>query len=171
MSVVLSFPLLEEPPPPQPVVTEGVTELYAEPVQRFQEVGLLAPFRRDQKRDFVSGAGEELVRSAVRQVLFVRADDGRSSGELPWRPEFGSLLYRLQYLGMDEGMAALLRHRVVEAIATWEPRVRISDVQVSREFDGEGKILAVARVVYSFVQPGTGNVLVRDAQVDVPLLV
>jgi hypothetical protein len=46
--------------------------------------GLLTPFRRDKKRDFASGAGEDLLASKVLQALLTEGATPQSSGELPW---------------------------------------------------------------------------------------
>jgi phage baseplate assembly protein W len=131
--------------------------------------GLVVPFRRDKRHDFHAASGAELVRSAISQVLAVRADNGRMTGELPWRPEFGSLLYSLQHTGVDEVFAALARSRVVSAISQWEPRARVTSTQVLRVTDTAGQVTALLRVTYDLVQVGSQNVLTRNQQLDVPL--
>lgn len=127
--------------------------------------GLLAPLRQDPATGFAAGVGVALVKSAVAQVLGVRADDGRVSGELPWRPEFGCLLESLRFMNMDASFAALARTRVIGAVAQWEPRAQITGVRSRRGVDGEAYI----DVAFDVVQSGTGNVLARDEQLSVPL--
>lgn len=48
--------------------------------------GLVHPFRRDKKQDFAFAEGEELVRSAVGQVLGTASASDFTDGELPWDP-------------------------------------------------------------------------------------
>jgi phage baseplate assembly protein W len=129
------------------------------------ERGLLAPLRRDAQQGFATGYTEALVRSSIRQILGTRADDGAQAGELPWRPEFGSLLERLRFMNMDDSYGALVRNRVANAVGRWEPRARIKRVETVRREDG----VAETVVVYDIVQAGTENVLVRGEQVTVPL--
>ena len=58
---------------------------------------LLIPFRRDKKRDFAVGSGEALLASKVRQALLTEGATARSSGELPWRTNFGAGLALLRH--------------------------------------------------------------------------
>ena len=57
-------------------------------IQRFGNIR--TPLRRDKKRDFASGFGDELTESKVRQVLLTEGAGPHGSGELPWRTGFGS---------------------------------------------------------------------------------
>jgi len=120
---------------------------------------LIRPFRRDKKQDFASAAeAEVLVRSAVGQVLGTAAASDFTQGELPWNTAFGSLLYLLRNRKNDATLQELARVHVVDALKRWEPRVRISTVQVSR---GEN-VLAI-RLRYDIVSSG-GNVVVADVE-------
>lgn len=92
---------------------------------------LLAPFRRDRKRDFASGSGAELVRSKVLQVLMTDGDTPQTSGELPWRTAFGSGLHLLRHERNDEVLAQLARVRVRDALRRWLPELGPIRVDVS----------------------------------------
>lgn len=96
----------------------------------FLGFGLVTPFRRDGKSDFASAGGAALVRSCVMQVLGTECSDNVHTGELPWRPEFGSLLYRLRHASINAPRAELARVYVADAIQRWEPRARVRDVRV-----------------------------------------
>lgn len=121
----------------------------------FLGFGLLRPFQRDA-RDFAAAAGEQLVRSAVGQVLGTIGATENTPGELPWT-EFGSLLHRLRHQKNDSVLQELARVYVVDALKRWEPRVIVTDVRVSREqHDGEN-VLAI-RLRYDVVSTNTpGN--------------
>ncbi len=130
--------------------------------------GLAFPLQRES-RDLRSATTEELVRASIVQILGTRADDGRAHGELPWRPDFGSLLHRLQYMPVDDAFAALVETRVIGALSQWEPRIRVTKTVVER-VDTEGGVRAVVQVHYVIVQPTTGTPLSGAQRVDVPLL-
>src|ERR1700759_2191501 len=101
--------------------------------------GLLTPLRRDQKRDFASGSGPELLRSKVIQALATEGETPRSTGELPWRTAFGSGLHLLRHQRNDEGLSALAQIYIRDALQGWVPEVEIVAVVVIRE-DGELKL-------------------------------
>lgn len=83
--------------------------------------GLTIPIRRLSGRDFVSGAGEAVVRSAVSQIL------GTRRGEIPWKPSFGTYLERFRHQNATRFLVQDIIDECNEAISTWEPRVLIQD--------------------------------------------
>ena len=95
--------------------------------------GLLAPFRRDRKRDFASGAGGELLASKVLQALMTAGATPRSSGELPWRTAFGAGLDLLRHQRNDAALAELARVHVRDTLKRWVPEAELVEVSVSRE--------------------------------------
>jgi phage gp46-like protein len=105
--------------------------------------GLLAPFRRDKKRDFASGAGPDLLRAKVLQALLTEGAGPRSSGELPWRTSFGAGLHLLRHQRNDEVLAALARVYVRDALARWVPSAQLVALEVSRN---EASLLLRLRV-------------------------
>ena len=50
--------------------------------------GLLRPFRRDQKADFAAAGGEEVIKSAVGQVLGTMGSSDFTQGEVAWRTDY-----------------------------------------------------------------------------------
>ena len=121
----------------------------------------MRPFRRDQKADFAAAGGEALIKSAVGQVLGTVGASDFTQGELPFRTEFGSLLHLLRHQKNDRVLQELARVYVVDALKRWEPRVRITSVEVTREqLDGEN-VLAI-RVRYDVIAanaPGNNVIL------------
>jgi phage gp46-like protein len=95
--------------------------------------GLLTPLRRDQKRDFASGSGAELLRSKVIQALATEGETPRSTGELPWRTAFGSGLHLLRHQRNDDVLAALAQVYVRDALQRWVPEVELVAVTATRE--------------------------------------
>jgi phage baseplate assembly protein W len=98
-----------------------------------EPTGLLAPFRRDRKRDFASGAGAELLASKVMQALMTCGATPRSSGELPWRTSFGAGLDILRHQRNDAALAELARVQVRDALKRWVPEAELVEVTATRD--------------------------------------
>ena len=131
----------------------------------FLGFGLTKPFQRDGRADFAAAGGEQLVRSAVGQVLGTVGASENTPGELPWT-EFGSLLHRLRHQKNDSILQELGRVYVVEALKRWEPRVIVSDVRISREQHDGDNVLAI-RLRYDIIStntPGNSVILSRIDQ-------
>ena len=95
--------------------------------------GVLTPFRRDRKRDFASGDGDELLASKVEEVLATEGATARSSGELPWRTAFGTPLQLLRHQRNDAILAELARVYVRDALRKWLPEAQIIELKVARD--------------------------------------
>lgn len=89
---------------------------------------LLIPFGRDKKRDFAVGSGEALLASKVRQALLTEGATPRSSGELPWRTNFGAGLALLRHQRNNAVLGELARVYVRDALARWLPETEVLDV-------------------------------------------
>jgi hypothetical protein len=100
---------------------------------------LLIPFRRDRKRDLAIGEAEALLASKARQVLLTEGSTPRSSGELPWRTNFGAGLGVLRHQANDAIRAELARVRVRDALQHWLPSVAVLSISVA----GANDILSV----------------------------
>ncbi len=134
--------------------------------------GLLRPFQRDEKNDFAHGEAEALVRACVGQVLGTRCSSEYAQGELPWFTEFGSLLYRLRHQKNDLALQELARIYVVEALARWEPRIRVKAVQATRENPtGEGENALAIRLLYDVISENVSSNEVFIADVDQTVVV
>jgi phage baseplate assembly protein W len=97
------------------------------------QTGLLTPFRRDRKRDFASGSGEDLLASKVLQALMTNGSTPRSSGELPWRTSFGAGLELLRHQRNDAALAELARVHVRDTLKRWVPEAELVEIAVTRE--------------------------------------
>jgi phage gp46-like protein len=95
--------------------------------------GLLSPFRRDKKRDFASGGGDELLASKVRQVLMTEGETPKSSGEVPWRTAFGSALHLLRHQRNDAALAELARVYARDCLKRWVPEAELVEVRASQD--------------------------------------
>ena len=112
-------------------------------MQDFLGFGPIRPFRRDLRSDFAAAGGEQLVRSAVGQILGTVGSSELSNGELPWRTEFGSVLTRLRHQKNDHVLTELARVYVVDALERWEPRIVVTAVSVTRQVRDGANVLAI----------------------------
>lgn len=101
--------------------------------------GLLRPFERDLKNDFAHDAGEPLIRASIGTILSTMCSSDITQGELPWRTEFGSLLYLLRHQQNSIALAELARVHVVDALRRWEPRINIKKVNVQQVDSATGQ--------------------------------
>jgi hypothetical protein len=106
-----------------------------------EPTNLLVPFRRDKKRDFATGSGAELLASKVRQALLTEGATARSSGELPWRSNFGAGLGFLRHRANDAVSKELARVYVRDALKRWVPGARLVGLDVTQ--DGSTLVLRV----------------------------
>ncbi len=90
--------------------------------------GIVAPLRRDKKRDFASADGDDLLHSKVIQVLCTE------EGELPWR-SFGSRVHLLRHQRNDDILQELGRVYARDALQKWVPDAQVSSVTAVRDGD------------------------------------
>jgi phage baseplate assembly protein W len=83
--------------------------------------------------------GDAGVRQAILLLLSTRP------GERVMRPDYGCDLHRLVFAPNDETTAALAIHYVGQAIARWEPRVDVLELDATP--DPDQGVLAI-RLVY-----------------------
>lgn len=139
----------------------------------FLGTGVFRPLRRDEKNDFASGSGVDLIKASIGQILGTRARDGNQGGELKWRGNFGSLLHKLKHKKMTPGIEELARTYVINALARWEPRIALKRVEFYTATSGDlrGRVL-YCRIVFHIINrnvPGNRVYLAEDVTYDVPL--
>jgi Bacteriophage baseplate protein W len=95
--------------------------------KEFLGVGWAFPVHPDPTGDAALAAYEEDVREAILIVL------GTGKGGRVMRPDFGAGLDQLAFEPIGATTAALVRHRVEEALVQWEPRIDSVEVTVTAE--------------------------------------
>lgn len=98
---------------------------------KLPERGVNDTLLRDKKNDYASVVGADCVRAHIRQIL------GTKRGEIPWRPTFGSRLHLLLHAMNNPAASSIAAYYVLEALALWEPRVVVSDVQAGADIGSE----------------------------------
>ena len=79
------------------------------------------------------------IHESIRQIL------GTRKGERFMRPEFGTRLHELVFERNDRLLYGLIRHEVIEALDTWEPRVIVRDVIVGPDSINDHLVLVDIR--------------------------
>jgi phage baseplate assembly protein W len=88
--------------------------------------GWAFPVVPDAARDDVQLVEHE---DDIRQAVLIILQTGR--GERVMRPDFGAGLDDFVFEPINTTTAALVRHRVEEALVAWEPRIRVASVDVT----------------------------------------
>lgn len=140
----------------------------ASPLDSFLGNGIIRPFQRDKKNDFANASGPRLVRSTVGQILGTQAEGEVANGELPWRHGFGSQMYLLKHR-KGRIVAELGRQYAQDALARWEPRVVVT--QVDPVFDSENRVASFKITVDLISENAPGNqVLIPGVEVEIPII-
>lgn len=161
MPTPYSWPLSS---PPAPTAPAGGSSSTTTPLDRLvsrNRFGLLRPFRRDGVNDFAAAGGKALIESELGQILGTECDSEQGQGELPWRTEFGSLIFKLRHRnGTDVVTQELARAWAKDAIAKWHPTVRPLDVGITTAKDDQGnESRLVLAIRYEVRARGSGQIL------------
>ena len=95
--------------------------------RNFLGVGWAFPANPEPVGEMALVAEAEDIRQAIHIIL------GTAPGERVMRPDFGSGLHALVFEPLTARTMALVRHRVEEALITWEPRIDHVTVHVRAE--------------------------------------
>jgi phage baseplate assembly protein W len=93
----------------------------------FLGVGWRFPIEPAAGGEVALAAFEEDIRQAIEIIL------GTAQGERVMRPDFGAGLHTLVFEPLSTTTIALVRHRVEEALITWEPRIDNVTVDVTAD--------------------------------------
>jgi phage baseplate assembly protein W len=82
---------------------------------------------------------EKDVEEAIRIIL------STPIGERRMRPRFGCGIHDLVFANNDPTTHGLIRHRVQEALALWEPRIEVSEILVRPDPDAPSHVFVDIR--------------------------
>lgn len=146
------------------------------PLDRVQRVsatnqlgfGIVRPFRRDEKNDFATAGGVELIKSCVGQILGTYGASPKVQGELEWNPDFGSILYMMRHQNNTTVLAELGKVYVVGALRRFEPRIKIKGVGVSKGIHPVTKLetLLILRILYDVLAVNSTSNAVLFGDID-----
>ena len=86
--------------------------------------GLRFPLKRDGTNDFANGSGVDLVKDSVKLALLTVGDSPLTSGELPWRTDFGSPLQRVRHQRETDRLREVALVYIEDTLKKWCPRVK-----------------------------------------------
>ncbi len=80
--------------------------------------------------------GEHDIEQSIRIILET------SPGERVMRPEFGCRIHELVFAPNDAATEGLLIHYIEEALAQWEPRIEVQEVEIDSDSQNSATLLA-----------------------------
>ena len=92
--------------------------------QDFLGVGWKFPVQLDDTGEIALARYETDIQEAIWIVL------GTAPGERVMRPDFGCGIHEYVFAPNNTRTAGLIRHRVEAALALWEPRIDVEEIQV-----------------------------------------
>lgn len=101
----------------------------------FLGAGLSFPLAIDPRGRPLMTSAEEKIAQSIRIIL------GTARGERVMRPGFGCGIHDLVFASASTATHALIIHHVTEAITRWEPRVELTQVEISDADTREGQLL------------------------------
>jgi phage baseplate assembly protein W len=97
--------------------------------------GLAFPLQVNPQGGIALASGERDVEQAIRIIL------STAPGERVMRPEFGCRIHELVFAPHDAATESLIVYYVEEALAQWEPRIDVQEVDVSADPGRDGSLL------------------------------
>ena len=85
--------------------------------------------------DVIKRYDVEAVKSSVRNILMT------NSGEKLFKPDFGANLHNLLFELMTPATKMLARRQITEEIQKWEPRVVVTNVDISMTESARGELI------------------------------
>lgn len=124
--------------------------------------GIMCPFQRDGKGDFVNGAGVPLLKSDIGELVGIIGPTSSQPGELPWDTLRGTRLLLLKHRGMHpEMLRATAEDMAAGGIRRWEPRALPGPVYVTPDYKAN-----TLRIQVTFVPKGRSKA--ESVDFDVP---
>jgi phage baseplate assembly protein W len=97
--------------------------------------GISFPLRVDQSGAIATSAGVEDIESSIRMILTT------APGERLMRPEFGCRIWELLFEPINANTLGLMGEAVREALARWEPRATVTDIDLQPAGGDVGQVL------------------------------
>jgi phage baseplate assembly protein W len=97
--------------------------------EQFVGSGWSFPLRIGPTGGIALVSGEREIEESIRLVL------STAPGERPLRPEFGCAIHDLVFAPVDEQTAGRIQHEVYSTLDRWEPRIEVTEVEVTAGAD------------------------------------
>ncbi len=124
--------------------------------------GLAFPLKINARREISLASADDDIRQSIQIIL------GTRPGERVMRPRFGCRVHELLFEARDATTFNLIRKYVEEALAYWEPRIRVLSVNTLMSNDNDSSIFVdiqyeikethdIRSIVYPFFLTGEEN--------------
>lgn len=97
--------------------------------------------------DVVKKTGEEAVKRSVRNLILTNFYDR------PFRPSIGSNVQKLLFENANPLVVGFLKDAIEEVIRNFEPRVKLVDLKVEFDYDGNGYKVGLAYMIANRSDP------------------
>jgi Bacteriophage baseplate protein W len=105
----------------------------------FLGVGWAFPIRVDERGRVALARHERDIEEAMRMILLT------PKGQRVMRPEFGCQIHDLIFAPNDASTAGLAAYYVEEALAMWEPRIQVQEVNAAPDPEHTERLLIEIR--------------------------
>jgi phage baseplate assembly protein W len=97
--------------------------------------------------DVVKKTGEEAIKRSVRNLILTNFYDR------PFRPSIGSNVQKLLFENANPLVVGFLKDAIEEVITNFEPRVKLVDLKVDFDYDGNGYKVGLAFMIANKSDP------------------
>lgn len=101
----------------------------------FLGAGWKFPVQLNRQKDIALSREEEDIQEAIGMILSI------APGERLMHPDFGCGIHELVFAPNDTGTAGLARFYVEQALARWEPRIDLEEVEVQADPGESARLL------------------------------
>ncbi len=101
--------------------------------------GIMFPMRVDQSGAIAFTSGASDIDASLRMVLIT------APGERLMRPQFGCKIWDLLFEPVNANTIGLMASAVRDAVAQWEPRVTLEDVDIEPDPNDRARVLIQMR--------------------------
>lgn len=109
--------------------------------------GMAFPLRVNERGGIAAASQQDKVRQSILMIL------GTQHGERVMRPKFGANLRSLVFAPNNRATANLAQHYVEEALATWEPRIRLEEVAVDNDHANRRLLIQIRYRIKATYEP------------------
>jgi len=131
--------------------------------------GLILPFQRDGKDDFLHSSGIDMIKSTLKIILETMSAGPDNSGEVPYNQDLGTLAKLLRHSNVnDPTTREIVAYHVIDGIQRNEPRVKIKVLSFTPKPDSKRTICRIKFDVVSRDTKGI-NVIASDVELETEL--
>ncbi len=91
--------------------------------------------------DLVTVKDNAAISQAIVNLLLT------NKGERPFQPNLGAEIYKTLFEPLDYGTAGIIRSAVIEVLEKYEPRIRISEINVTPDFDNNSYSVELTYII------------------------